>query len=213
MRMTDFEYDVMQKKRIARCASSRKRGSKSRKCTLPSDWMTEKQWKERNGAVINYNMNKPMDWATFKAAPADIQEEYLRHLMARFGMTGGLAAKMFGISYSTLYRHIQNAIPDLKFPKGKAPSSAERARIGEFLAGEDEVSLLEPDVPWEETAEGPQTDDPEEPDETDLFRFKGFSTEFETVFDPADFCNSILATLPAALNGRKVSVRVEVDVL
>lgn len=40
--MTDFDYDVKQRRELARAAKYRKRGSKSKKCTLPSDYLTQK---------------------------------------------------------------------------------------------------------------------------------------------------------------------------
>ena len=46
--MHDFDYDAMQKKRIARGASHMKRGSKSKKCTLPSDYLTAAQKRRLN---------------------------------------------------------------------------------------------------------------------------------------------------------------------
>ena len=44
--MSDFEYDCWQRKRIAQQAKYRKCGSKSKKCSMSTDHMTQKQWKE-----------------------------------------------------------------------------------------------------------------------------------------------------------------------
>lgn len=57
--MDDFTYDCWQKKQLAQQARHRKRGSKSRKCSLPSDNLTKKQWKERNGKTLSINLNQP----------------------------------------------------------------------------------------------------------------------------------------------------------
>ena len=57
--MNDFDYDIVQKKRVARGAFAhvnRKRG----KCRLPSDYLTAAQKKEMNGAVKTYNITRPM---------------------------------------------------------------------------------------------------------------------------------------------------------
>lgn len=56
--MDDFTYDCWQKKQLAQQARHRKRGSKSRKCSLPSDSLTKKQWKERNGKTLSINLNR-----------------------------------------------------------------------------------------------------------------------------------------------------------
>ena len=50
--MNDFDFDVMTKKRIARGAAARKCGSKSRRCTLPSDYLTDAQKKARNNFKV-----------------------------------------------------------------------------------------------------------------------------------------------------------------
>ena len=80
--VNDFDYDCLQKKRLAQQAKYRKRGSKSKKCTMSTDYMTQKQWKERNGAVVEANFNQPISWDTFKELSKSTQEEYLRHLMS-----------------------------------------------------------------------------------------------------------------------------------
>ena len=80
--MTDFEYDAMQKKRIARGDHNRKR--KSRKCTLPSDYLTPAEMKRRNGEVKQYNLSRPLHFEEFIAMPEDLQAEYLRFLRSRF---------------------------------------------------------------------------------------------------------------------------------
>lgn len=40
--MNDFEFDCLQKKRLAQQAKYRKRGSKSKKCPMSTDHMTKK---------------------------------------------------------------------------------------------------------------------------------------------------------------------------
>lgn len=56
--MNDFDYDCLQKKRLARQARYRKCGSKSRKCPLPTDNMTQEEWKERCGEVLTIKLNR-----------------------------------------------------------------------------------------------------------------------------------------------------------
>ena len=75
--MHDFDYDAMQKKRIARGASHMKCGSKSKKCTLPSDYLTAAQKRRLNGPVSTYKLDEPMNWESFKAMPEDLQKKYI----------------------------------------------------------------------------------------------------------------------------------------
>lgn len=91
--MNDFDYDIVQKKRVARGAFAhvnRKRG----KCRLPSDYLTAAQKKEMNGAVKTYNITRPMPWEDFKAMPDDIKREYLRNMQSCGGAATYLAEEM-----------------------------------------------------------------------------------------------------------------------
>jgi len=126
--MNDFDYDVMQKKRIAHSARHMKRGSKSRKCTLPSDHMTDAEWKRRNGTVNTYNMNLPMTWEAFKALPHDLQQMYLDHVQDRFGATTATISKeLFGLSIGGLRTYLnRQGLKTQNFGKGHLFSVQER---------------------------------------------------------------------------------------
>lgn len=83
--MTDFDYDVMQKKRLARNQfhnAKYKHGG----CHLPHEDLTPAQMKRRNGPMVTYSMNQPMSWNDFKSMPHDLQQQYLDGLHARFGV-------------------------------------------------------------------------------------------------------------------------------
>lgn len=105
--MNDFDYDVLQKKRIASGAKHIKRGSKSKKCTLPSDFLTTKQRKELNGNVTTYNLNEPMTWKSFKAMPLDIQQEYLDGVQRRFDVRQAPLADMFGVRATSMCHYFK----------------------------------------------------------------------------------------------------------
>ena len=100
--MNDFDFDVMTKKRIARGAAARKCGSKSRRCTLPSDYLTDAQKKARNGKLSTYNLSKPMTYEQFKLMPRDLQREYLLKLRNDMHASTRVIAQMFGCSYETV---------------------------------------------------------------------------------------------------------------
>lgn len=91
--MNDFDYDIVQKKRVARGAFAhvnRKRG----KCRLPSDYLTAAQKREMNGKMKTYNATRPMPWEDFKAMPDDIKREYLRNMQSCGGAATYLAEEM-----------------------------------------------------------------------------------------------------------------------
>lgn len=93
-----FEETSRERKRIGTGAYSRKRGSRFKKCTLPSDNMTAGQLKKRNGEVMQYNLNKPMSWYTFKSMPEDLQREYIVKCKEKYGARGRDLAEMFDVS-------------------------------------------------------------------------------------------------------------------
>lgn len=106
--MNDFDFDVMTKKRIARGAAARKCGSKSRRCTLPSDYLTDAQKKARNGKMSTYNLSKTMTYEQFKLMPRDLQREYLLKLRNDMHASSRVIAQMFGCSYETVRVVIRN---------------------------------------------------------------------------------------------------------
>ena len=93
--MNDFDYDALQKKRIAAGARHMKRGSRSKRCSLPSDNLTPAQLKRRNGPVSTYKLDAPMRWDDFKAMPADLQKQYLTNLVETYGATNEMLGDMF----------------------------------------------------------------------------------------------------------------------
>ena len=103
--MHDFDYDAMQKKRIARGASHMRRGSKSKKCTLPSDYLTAAQKRRLNGPVSTYKLDEPMNWESFKAMPEDLQKKYILNLQETYQANDKMIAKLFGKSDVTVGEH------------------------------------------------------------------------------------------------------------
>ena len=93
--MNDFDYDALQKKRIAAGARHMKRGSRSKRCSLPSDNLTPAQLKRRNGPVSTYKLDEPMRWDDFKAMPVDLQKQYLTNLVETYGATNEMLGDMF----------------------------------------------------------------------------------------------------------------------
>ena len=93
--MNDFDYDVLQKKRTAAGARRMKRGSRSKRCSLPSDHLTPAQLKRRNGPVSTYKLDAPMRWDDFKSMPVDLQKKYLTNLVETYGATNEMLGDMF----------------------------------------------------------------------------------------------------------------------
>ena len=131
--MTDFDYDCMQKKRIANSARRQKKGSKSKKCTLPSDRLTHKQWKERCGAVMSYNFGSPMKWEDFKQMPERIQAGYITNLQEKYSATATDLAKMFGVKPLTVTRHVGSKNLAVTFRRGKSMTASQKEKWSKFV--------------------------------------------------------------------------------
>jgi len=160
--MNDFDYDVLQKKRLARHALAKKNGSRSKKCTLPSDYLTAKQWKERNGEVVTVKMNRPIDWKSFKKLSHSLQVEYLNKQIKEYGCNAQDMAKMFGVNPSTFFSYYYRNNLKASFARGsKGMSKKQRERWELFLAG---VPSTQPSAVEEsEVVEEPVAVVPEEP--------------------------------------------------
>lgn len=133
--MNDFEYECMQRKRLASQAKYRKRGNKSKKCSLPSDGMTQKQWKERCGPILSYNLSNVIAWSDFKHLPTSVQTEYITKLQNQYGITAVDLAKMFGVTPLTVRKHVEAKGLDVSFPRGRTMNKNEKDMWALFLTG------------------------------------------------------------------------------
>lgn len=107
--MTNEEYVFQQtsreRKRIGAGAYARKNGSRTRKCTLPSDNMTAGQIKKRNGEIMQYKLNQPMKWKEFKSMPEDLQKEYIQKLASEKKARAIDIAEMLGVHKNYFSKH------------------------------------------------------------------------------------------------------------
>jgi len=97
--MTEFDFDCLEKKRLARCAAAKVRSRRT--VTLPSDALTQKDLQHKNGPCRVYHLGRPMTTAHFHAMPRDLQRSYLRRLKAHGGSPEAVAA-MFCITAEEL---------------------------------------------------------------------------------------------------------------
>lgn len=145
--MNDFDYDVLQKKKTARGARYVKRGSRSKKCTLPSDYMTATQKRRMNGTVETYNLSDTMSWKAFKALPTDLKEEYISNIVGRFDASQRMvAADLFKVSDATLSLYLKGlglGWPETK--RGKKKLDKESIAVWkEFCGVKQPIDLITP---------------------------------------------------------------------
>lgn len=193
--MTDFEYDCLQKKRLARQALHKKCGSKSRRCPMSTDHMTEKQWKERNGKVVSVSFDKPTSWDNFRELSKGAQEEYLRGLSATYGANATNLAEMFDVSVSTIRRHIQSVGLDIKFHVGHSMNGEQRAAWEAFLGGKAPQ-------PVPQTVRAPQPEKPPEVYMDTSMRMDNFSLSFSGDINVDMIANSLKHILGGKATGR-----------
>lgn len=193
--MTDFEYDCLQKKRLARQALHKKSGSKSRRCPLSTDHMTEKQWKERNGKVVSVSFDKPTSWDNFRKLSKEAQEEYLRGLAVTYGANTTNLAEMFDVSVSTIRRHIQSAGLAVKFHVGHSMNGEQRAVWEAFLGSTAPR-------PVSQTVREPQSEDPPKAHMDTSMRMNKFSLSFSGDINVDMIANSLKHILGGKSTGQ-----------
>lgn len=157
--MNDFDYDCMQKKRIAMGAFAhinRKRGG----CSLPSDTLTEKQRKEKNGEVKSYNITRPTLWCEFKKMPEDLKREFFRNMQS-FGGTSKWLAEEMNACDATIRREAE--LVGAPFRRGGRNAEMWQRKIMEW-ANADAVDIHTVDAQSEEHAANdapPKADKPQ----------------------------------------------------
>lgn len=184
--MNDFEYDVMEKKRIARMAKYRRNGSKSKKCPMSTDHMTRKQWEERCGELHTYNMNEPKSWDQFKEMPIHIQREYLEYLVKNYNVNATSLGMMFSVRPLTVRRHIEANKLGITFKVGNSMNTKQKNEWLRFLDG-----VAEP-----EETDGTECEAKEQQQHIncmDSMNMKRFSLTFEGKIDVNMIANSIVS--------------------
>lgn len=212
--MNEFDFDVMQKKRLSASARHKVNGSKSRKCGLPSDHMTPAQIKKLNGPCESYDLGKPMTWDDFKAMPIDLRQQYLDGLHSRFRVGAQtISVDLFGLSTSALGFHIKRNNMRSIACKGERGGAKDRAAWESWLNPVVDAPVIE------ETIE--ECDEPLVPDvllepipyvpvplkEEEPLQVSDLTATFTGKFEPERFLKWV-AMLPVPEG--KVKIRLEV---
>lgn len=133
--MNDFDFDALQKKRIAQGAKH-KVGRRSG-CTLPSDSLTEAEKRKLNGPVVTLKLDEPMTWKDFKALPEDKQRLYLERLKELYQPSCSMLGQMFGVTLACVSRRLGQlgVAPAYSRTSGIRPSETDRAKWDAFCNG------------------------------------------------------------------------------
>ena len=144
--MKDIEYlfnkEVYERKRVGRGAYAKINGSKSRKCSLPHDGLSEAKLRKLNGPCKTFSMNRPCTWVELKSMPDDLAADYLYRLKNTYHVSQRHVAEMLGVAKNTLASWM--IAKDIHFPKKcPYPNAAELAAWERFCAGEAEEHEVE----------------------------------------------------------------------
>ena len=198
--MTEFDYDCYRKKNVAHSAARRKGGSKSKKCSLPSDRMTQKQWNERCGQVMSYSIGKPMTWAEFSKLPKDLKEEYMNNLIEKYNANARTMAEVFGVSVATVFRVVKNDNLNVTFLKGKHPAGEKYEAFRRFMDGdsgeEEDIVINDAESFKEVTEETNSTGDVQKT------RLDSFTMNFSGEINVDMVSNSLRYILSGAKNAK-----------
>ena len=135
-----FIQTVRDRKAVAHSARYKKNGSKSRKCTLPSDYLTPAEKRRRNSAVQAYTMNEPHTKKELNTWPEDLQREYIKGIIDQFHPSNKDLGLMLGTAETTTCMYVRKL--GLKNPI--RPTPGERENFIRFRkATKDQSSQLD----------------------------------------------------------------------
>lgn len=199
-----FFDDLKDRKAPVASAAHKKNGSKSKKCSLPSDNLTPAQQRKLNGPVQSYELHKFMPYTEFKKMPTDLQQAHLDYIQRRFRLGAGTISKhVFGLSSSALPLHMKQAKLELASYRGKAISEETMEAITAWKSGKEEVVRVEEPVVVVDAE--PLTNEPAPETCATPFVVKNLTLD---ISGPAD---DLLRYISVMLGGRIADVRIEIN--
>lgn len=147
--MNDIEFmlkeDIKKKKQAGSGYRYKKNGSKSKKCSLPSDNLSKKELNKMNGECKVYNLSEKMSYSNFFAMPFDLQIKYLETLRDKFGASQVDIAKMMNVAPSTLASHRYKFLNNKPTFPSSNRSKLDKEAWNRFVNGEDAEDAVEPE--------------------------------------------------------------------
>ena len=136
--MTDekfvFNQDVKERSKMKTGAMHKKNGSKSKKCTFPSDYLTAKEKKKLNGTCVSIKLNEPFrDWKAFRHLPDTMQAEYIQHLVDNYDGSQRSIAEMLGTNQTNFSSYLKRRQLHITFRARGGARNIKSQRFEEFL--------------------------------------------------------------------------------
>ena len=176
--MTDAQFafisDIRERKGMARGSYAKVNGSKSKKCTLPSDFLTEKERKKLNGECGVWDFRHFYTFESFKEMPLRIQVEYINNLIDKWSVSiSVISVELFGKNTNYLYEYAKrNGITWHK--QAKTSKSLTLAFISAIRASREHSEPSEPEV----EIELPEEEKPVESEKTASEEKTGYSMDY-----------------------------------
>lgn len=112
--MNDFDYDVLQKKRIARNAKYQKKGSRSKGCKLPGDYLTKAQKAKLSETKVSIKLRSPITLEEFMACSTPLKREWLEWVRDEFNAGGAtISHDLWGKDRTWLIQYLKRHEPTL----------------------------------------------------------------------------------------------------
>lgn len=170
--MNDIEFilkeDIKEKKKAGSGYRYKKNGSKSKKCTLPSDNLSKKEIEKMNGECKVYNLSKPMNYSNFCAMPVDLQIKYLEMLRDKFGANQNEISKMMGVAITTLSSHRAKFLDGKPVFKSYKHSRLDVEAWNRFINGEEDKDAVMAEKEEMTTSDNKKVEDGNSADTTSL---------------------------------------------
>lgn len=130
-----YRSDIRERKQAAAGARNKKNGSKSKRCTLPSDSLSKAKLEKMNGPVETTAMNVPRTYEQLSQLDPSLQFLYLDHLVNEYHARRVDLMAMLGVSPSTISKILQRLPGRLRFSgRPKEPAQEWLSFIGQPAA-------------------------------------------------------------------------------
>lgn len=161
MWLSDEEYiyrqDIKEKKSAGRGAFYKKNGSKSKKCSLPSDFMSRKEIKKLSGECNSWSMKEFYSYKEFKKMPDDLALQYVNSLINRFNIGIGIISEdVMGCTSMALKNNLKSRGVLEYVNKSPSGGAASKGRIA--IADAMSKAKREKEIKMEEPVEVAQTE-------------------------------------------------------
>lgn len=104
----EYKQDCKDKKITARSArNKRTHNGKGGAVKLPSDYLSKKELKAMNGPVESYRMNDPMSWNEFKKLPDDLKVTYIKAVREKYKTPDSALADAMGVGRPVFSRYMK----------------------------------------------------------------------------------------------------------